>query len=148
MPQLHLNSTWRPPKSPIGMLQEDLWPDTWKILVACILHNQTARKQVDRVYPQLFAKYPSPEAMSLADPIELASMLKPLGLYNRRSRSLIKFSQEFEQKEWSTPSDLYACGSYADECYSVFCVGNWEEIESNDGSLKRYLEWLKKESNA
>ena len=55
-----MNSKWKPPKSPIGMLQEDLWPDVWKILVACILHNQTSRKQVDKVYPKLFKDYPNP----------------------------------------------------------------------------------------
>ena len=148
MPELHSKSNWRPPRSPIGMLQEDLWPDTWKILVACILHNQTARVQVDRVYPQLFEKYPSAVSMAAADPSELAELLRPLGLYNRRSRSLIRFSQEFEQKKWLMPSDLYACGNYADECYAVFCVGNWRGIESTDGSLKRYLQWLKEHDDA
>jgi methyl-CpG-binding domain protein 4 len=130
------------------MLQEDLWPDAWKILVACILHNQTARKQVDRVYPELFNKYPSSEVMALADPAELAELLRPLGLYNRRSKSLIRFSKEFESADWSMPSELYACGEYADDCYSVFCLGDWKSIESEDGSLKRYLQWLRSIENA
>ena len=126
---------WSPPKSPIGMLQEDLWPDVWKILVACILHNQTSRKQVDKVYGALFEKYPNAASMSEADPGFLANMLKPLGLYNRRSRSLIKFSQQFKEG-WSQPSELYACGKYADDCYKVFCSGDWEAVETTDGSLR------------
>ena len=148
MLESHANSSWKPPKSPVGMLQEDLWPDTWKILVACILHNQTARKQVDLVYPELFNKYPSSEVMALADPAELAELLRPLGLYNRRSKSLIRFSKEFESADWSMPSELYACGEYADDCYSVFCLGDWKGIESEDGSLKRYLQWLRSIENA
>ena len=148
MIELHTSSTWVPPKSPVGMLQEDLWPDTWKILVACILHNQTARKQVDRVYPELFARYPDPESMAAAEPTDLAELLRPLGLYNRRSKALIRFSEDFQNKEWHMPSELYACGEYADDCYSVFCLGDWEGVQSEDGSLKRYLQWLRSNNNA
>tara|TARA_B100000029_G_C17029236_1_gene761556 strand:+ start:135 stop:524 length:390 start_codon:yes stop_codon:yes gene_type:complete len=125
------------------MLQEDLWPDVWKILVACILHNQTNRKQVNKVYPELFEKYPDADSMSKADPAILSGMLKPLGLYNRRSNSLIKFSKEFLDNSWNSPSDLYACGKYADDCYSVFCTGDWHSVETQDGSLSRYIKWLR-----
>lgn len=139
---------WKPPKSPIGMLQEDLWPDTWKILVACILHNQTSRKQVDKVYPELFSRYPDASHMADADTEALASILRPLGLYNRRANSLKVFSHQYSSTEWKKPSELYACGKYADECYEVFCTGNWKTIKTNDGSLKRYVSWLWEGENA
>tara|TARA_Y100001963_G_scaffold124056_1_gene174542 strand:- start:362 stop:796 length:435 start_codon:yes stop_codon:yes gene_type:complete len=135
---------WKPPTSPIGMLQEYMWPNTWKILVTCILHNQTSRKQVDKVYENLFHQYPSAESMANADQTNLASILKPLGLYNRRSKSLIRFSQEFLASDWKTPSDLYACGKYADDCYKVFCTGEWREVSPSDHALNRYHEWLVK----
>ena len=132
------------PKSPIGMLQEEMWPDTWKILVVCILHNQTSRKQVDKVYEALFAKYPDANAMAAADPVILAEMLRPLGLYNRRSRSLIRFSKEFgDNLGWSTPSDLHACGKYADDCYKVFCKFDWNNTEPTDGALTKYVNWAR-----
>lgn len=137
---------WIPPKSPVGMLQEDLWPDEWKILVACILHNQTSRKQVDKVYPSLFDKYPSASVMASCDQLELADLLRPLGLHNRRSASLKKFSKQYSEQEWSTPSDLFACGKYADDCYSVFCTGDWRAVETTDGSLSRYIIWLESEN--
>ena len=143
-----MNNKWKPPKSPIGMLQEDLWPDAWKILVACILHNQTSRKQVDKVYKDLFAKYPTPVDLANADVSTLAKMLQPLGLYNRRANSLKKFSYQYENKKWKTPSELYACGKYADECYSVFCTGDWKSVDTEDGSLKRYIAWLWEKENA
>jgi len=86
--------------------------------------------------------------MSEAEPGELAELLRPLGLYNRRSKSLIRFSQEFDSMDWHMPSELYACGEYADDCYKVFCLGDWERVVSDDGSLKRYIEWLKSEKDA
>ena len=88
------------PKSPIGMLQEQMWPDQWKILIICMLHNQTSRKQVDKVYQKLFRSYPDAEKMANAQVDELAETLKPLGLYNRRSRSLVRFSKEYLELDW------------------------------------------------
>lgn len=140
---MELNKNWIPPISPVGMLQEDLWPDPWKILVACILHNQTSRKQVDKVYKKLFCSYPCAQSMADADQDSLALMLKPLGLYNRRSKSLIRFSQEYLESEWKKPSELYACGKYADDCFSVFCTGDWKNVNTQDGSLSRYIDWLR-----
>ena len=105
------------PLSPIGMLQEEMWPDVWKILIVCMLHNQTSRVQVDKVYKELFKKYPDAVSMSQASQESVAKIVKPLGLYNRRSNSLIKFSKEFVEKSWVYPSDLYGCGKYADDCY-------------------------------
>jgi methyl-CpG-binding domain protein 4 len=125
------------------MLQEDLWPNQWKILVACILHNQTSRKQVDKVYQDLFYNYPDAASLSVADQNFLARMLKPLGLHNRRSKSLIRFSREYLEVDWTKPSDLYACGKYADDCYKVFCTGKWQEVEPSDHALNMYHDFLR-----
>ena len=89
---------WVLPKSPIGMLQEDLWPDEWKVLIACLLHNLTTRKQVDKVYKILFDKYPDPESMSKAHETDLYDIVKPLGLWKKRSATLIRFSKEYLEK--------------------------------------------------
>ena len=134
---------WVPPKSPIGMLQEDLWPDEWKILVACILHNLTSRKQVDKVYKQLFSAYPDAQTMSRADVGKLKSIIKPLGMVNRRSKALVKFSQQYAQKKWTTPKELYGCGKYADDVWRVFIRGDWQRVEPNDHALNKYHDFLK-----
>ena len=126
------------------MLQEEMWPDVWKILVVCILHNQTSRKQVDRVYQEIFYNYPTEEHMASADPEKLAKILKPLGLYNRRSKSLIRFSREYVTNHWQTPSDLHGCGKYADDCYKVFCRFQWNDVEPTDHALNDYVKWARK----
>ena len=82
---------WSPPKSPIGMLQEELWPNEWKILVACLLHNQTSRKQVDKVYKELFRRWPTPNSLRVSDLQELQNLMKPLGMWRRRSATLQRF---------------------------------------------------------
>ena len=37
---------WHPPASPYGLIEEYLYEDPWKLLVACMLLNVTAGKQV------------------------------------------------------------------------------------------------------
>jgi len=39
-------ANWRPPRSPYGLLEELLWDRPWALLLACILLNQTTRRQV------------------------------------------------------------------------------------------------------
>ena len=74
------------------LLQEIYQDDSWKMMVCCILLNLTKRQQVDKVRHELFSKYPTEYEMIEADESELAEILKPLGLYNRRAKTLIKFS--------------------------------------------------------
>ena len=135
---------WSPPKSPIGMLQEEMWPDEWKILVVCSLHNQTSRKQVDKVYEELFETYPNPTAMSKAVHEELVQIIRPLGFYNRRARALVRMSKDFLEKNWKRASDLYGCGKYANDCYKVFCTGEWRDVEPTDHALNDYIDWMRK----
>lgn len=137
-------TTKKLPKSPIGMLQEEMWPDQWKILVVCMLHNQTSRKQVDKVYQELFSLYPDAEKMSNACNERVAQTLKPLGLQNRRSRSLIRFSKEYLVLDWKKPSELYGCGKYADDCYQVFCKFDWHGVSPTDHALNDYVDWARR----
>ncbi len=134
--------SWKPPRSPVGMLQEDLWPNEWKILVACLLHNQTSRKQVDKVYEELFQKYPTPNCMRNADVHDLQSLIKPLGMWKRRSKTLQRFSDEYLKKDWTTPKELYGCGKYAEDVWKVFCAGTWKEVEPTDHALNKYCDWM------
>lgn len=135
--------TWAPPKSPIGMLQEDLWPNEWKILVACLLHNQTSRKQVNKVYKELFRRYPTPDALRSAEAHELQILIKPLGMWRKRSVALQRLSDDYLEKEWITPKDLYGCGKYAEDVWTVFCVGDWKKVEPTDHALNSYCDWLR-----
>ena len=56
---------WIPPKSPYDLLQERFWPNEWKILVVCLMLNQTSRKQVEPMIQDFFLRYPDP--MSILD---------------------------------------------------------------------------------
>ena len=126
--------------SPYELLQEIYFDDPWKSQVCCILLNCTRRVQVDRVREELFLRYPDPEQMAAADPQELSSLLRPLGFYNRRARSLIRFSTEWLTKSWNHPRELYGIGQYAADSWDIF-YNDRLDINPDDGVLVKYVIW-------
>lgn len=64
----------------------------YELLVATILSAQCTDKRVNIVTPALFAKYPSPAAMSEANPEELQEMIKSTGFFRNKTKSLLGMS--------------------------------------------------------
>ena len=126
--------------SPYELLQEIYFDDPWKSQVCCILLNCTRRVQVDRIRAELFSKYSTPELMAEADPADLAELLRPLGFYNRRAKSLIRFSTEWITHNWQHPRELYGIGQYAADSWDIF-YNNRLDINPNDGVLVKYVIW-------
>jgi len=137
-----MNYNWTPPISPHGLIQESLWPNEWRILVSCLLLNQTTRKQVDRVIDELFHKYPGPASMAMANEDDLKSVIRSLGMSNKRATTLKRFSDEYMTKPWKTPKELYGCGKYAEDTWLIFCQGKWADVEPTDHALNNYHDYL------
>ena len=85
--------------------------------------------------------------MANADQEMLAELLKPLGFYNKRSKSLIKFSREWTDKEWKSPNELHGIGKYAQDSWEMFVNGNLVE-DPADHVLNRYYDWRKQQTQA
>ena len=141
---------WIPPRSPHDLLQERYWPGPWKVLVICLLLNQTSRRQLEPIIEGFFQKYQTPEDMVSCLYDDLVSDIKCLGLANRRAKTLKKFSLEllemFSQDDVKSVrvSKLYGCGKYASDAFSLFFVGNWRDIEPSDHALNDYHNFLQK----
>lgn len=127
-------------RSPFNLLQEIYWPDEWKILVCCILLNQTTRKQVDNIREEFFNRWPTPESLISADPEEVMSVIQSLGFKNRRINNLIKMSKQFISGDWNEASDLFGIGKYGNDSYQIFIKGNLI-IDPSDHALNKYMDW-------
>jgi methyl-CpG-binding domain protein 4 len=125
------------------MLQEIYRSEPWKMLIGCILLNQTTRTQVDKVRDILFERWPDPVEMGEANPQEIALVIKPLGLYNRRSKTLIKFSKDWTDKDWKEPIELHGIGKYAQDSWEIFQKNNFN-IVPTDKELIGFLKNLNK----
>jgi endonuclease-3 len=61
----------------------------FQLLVATILSAQCTDVQVNRVTPELFARFPEVEMMAGADLEELENLVRPTGFYRNKARSLL-----------------------------------------------------------
>ena len=118
-------------------MQEIYQQDGWKMLTCCMLLNLTNRKQVDTIRDELFSKYPTPKDMMNANQSELANLLKPLGLYNRRAKSLKKMSEGYV-KGFKSVDELYGIGQYAVDSWEIFQNNN-KNVNPTDKVLLSYL---------
>jgi endonuclease III len=64
----------------------------YELIVATILSAQCTDKRVNMVTPALFAKYPDPRSMSVANPEELQEMIKSTGFFRNKTKSLLGMS--------------------------------------------------------
>jgi methyl-CpG-binding domain protein 4 len=102
-----------------------------------MLLNLTNRRQVDTIRDELFSRYPTPKDMMKADQSELAELLKPLGLYNRRAKSLKKMSEGYV-KGFKSVDELYGIGQYAKDSWEIFQNNN-RKVNPTDKVLMEYL---------
>ena len=46
-------SLWEPPQSPYSLIEEELFGNPWRLLIACILLNKTSITQVQSLFSML-----------------------------------------------------------------------------------------------
>lgn len=132
-----------PPRSPFGLIQEDLWPNAWLILVAGMMLNCTSRKQVERVLPEFRRRWPTPQAFMKADVIDVADLCRPLGFANRRTVNLKKMTERYLAGPWQHARELPGVGEYGARAWEIFCLGSLGDEAPKDHALVRYFEWRK-----
>lgn len=136
-----------PPRSGFGLIQEDLWPDEWKVLVSCMMLNCTSRKQVEKVIPVFFLKWPNAESLSMADEKDISETISSLGFKNRRTKNLLKMSRAYLTKSWNDPRELPGIGEYAARAWEIFFSPKLGDTPPDDGALVVYWKWRKKHGN-
>ena len=57
--------------------------------MATILSAQTTDARVNMVTPELFARYPTPDALAHADPADVEAIIRSTGFYRNKARSII-----------------------------------------------------------
>lgn len=137
-----------PLRSPYCLIQEDLWPDKWKILISCILLNRTSRKQVEKILPTLFKLCPTPQDMIDCNIDLLTSVIAPLGFKNKRVITLIKLSKNFLEQNWKHARDLPGIGEYGSDVWDIFVRGIIPKSCPKDHALTLWWNWYTFHSSA
>jgi methyl-CpG-binding domain protein 4 len=119
------------------LIQEEYLTDPWKMLVCCILLNQTNNKQVRPILLDLFRYIPNPESASIANPLEISSIIKKTGFQNVKADRIIKLSNKWVSG-FKEVSELPGIGQYGKDSWEIFINKNLSIIPT-DKKLSAYL---------
>lgn len=67
--------------------------DPFHLVISVLLSAQTTDAQVNRVTPVLFVRFPTPEAMAAATPVEIAQIIHSLGFYKTKATHCVEAAQ-------------------------------------------------------
>ena len=65
----------------------------YELLIAVMLSSQTTDKMVNKVTCILYKKYDTLEKLATADIIDIKTIIKPLGNYNKKSNNIIEIAK-------------------------------------------------------
>ena len=83
------------------------YTNIFELSVATILSAQTTDKSVNKVTPTLFNKYPNPFSLAHASELEVAEIIKPLGLAKNKSRNIVAFAKKLvDEYDGIVPNDF------------------------------------------
>lgn len=118
----------------------------WKLLLAEILLQQTQAGRVEKFLDEFFCRYPTLESIASEDEEQLALVLAPLGLQNRRARRIKQLVTVLLENGGQVPRTrdgllgLPGVGQYVANAY--LCVAHGLALPSLDVNMARILERL------
>lgn len=103
----------------------------WELLVGVILSAQCTDAKVNEVTPELFRRYPTPEALATADPAEVEQLVRQTGMFRRKAASIQgagrMIAEEFDGEVPARMEDLLRLPGVARKSANVV-LGTWYGI--------------------
>lgn len=126
------------------LFQEELRLQPFWMLVACILINRTHWNQVKPVLAALQKRCKDARGMVHCPYDELIDIIRPLGLFNRRTAALRRFALAWTDgrpKNSEDVGDMPGCGLYAMQSWTIFVEGKKIPVsEVVDSKLAWYVQ--------
>ena len=72
--------------------------DAWQLVVATVLSAQTTDENVNRVAPDLFARWPAPEDLAGANPEDVEQVVFSTGFYRQKTKSIISLAVDLVER--------------------------------------------------
>ena len=76
----------------IKIIQEEYSNDPWKVLVCCILLNQTSNKQVRPLIESFFNRWPNSQSLLDEETLVISDFIKSTGFQNIKAKRIKDFS--------------------------------------------------------
>jgi len=123
------------------MVQEQI-DGPWQHMVGVICLNLTNRKQVKRVLPGFFEKWPGPEQLLRSRLMDIENEIWELGMFRVRALRILRMSIDFLKWDGVDAKQLYGIGQYGSDSYEIFFKKNYSIVPS-DKELRAYLDKLR-----
>lgn len=83
------------------------YQNPWQLLVVTVLSAQTTDENVNKVAPDLFARYPTPSDLAEANPEDVEELIFSTGFYRQKTKSIISLSRDLEDLyDGEVPTDI------------------------------------------
>ena len=124
-----------------SMMVQQQVKSEWQHMVGVMCLNLTYRKQVKKLLPKLFKRYPNASAFIRGRYKTQERMLRPLGMSTVRAKRLKYMSVDFLSWDGKDATDLHGIGKYGSDSYRIFYKNDIPE-DVEDKELKRYINEL------
>jgi endonuclease III len=142
---------------------EEAYPDArvyldsegaFQLLIATILSAQCTDVRVNMTTPALFARYATPAAIADADPADIEEIIRPLGFFRMKARSIIACSRHLvddcDGRVPETMDGLLRCRGVGRKTASVVLAGAFGQqtiaVDTHVGRVARRLGLSKSEN--
>jgi len=116
-----------PRATALSALKEEEDGDPFRILIGTILSQRTRDEMTTIATAQLFERFKTPEALAHARESEVRELIRPVGFYNTKARSVIRVSKQLvDEFGGVVPSDmgsllsLHSVGRKTANCVLVY----------------------------
>jgi endonuclease-3 len=113
------------------------YENPWQLLLATIMSAQSLDDTVNKVTPELFATYPTPQALAGADPEDVERIIHPTGFFRQKTKSIIGTSQHlveaFDGEVPRTIEELTKLRGVARKTANVVLANCWPQPGSDHG---------------
>ena len=110
----------------------------WQHMVGVMCLNLTYRKQVKKLLPKLFKRYPNASAFIRGRYNAQEKMLRPLGMSTVRVKRMRQMSLDFLSWDYKDATDLHGIGKYGSDSYKIFYKNEIPD-DVQDKELKKYI---------
>ena len=110
----------------------------WQHMVGVMCLNLTYRKQVKKLLPKLFKRYPNASSFIRGRYKTQERMLRPLGMSTVRAKRMRQMSLDFLSWNRKDATDLHGIGKYGSDSYRIFYKNEIPD-DVQDKELKKYI---------
>ena len=121
----------------IDLIQTHYLGDPWKIMISCILLNQTTNTQVRPVIVDLFNRFPTPNSIDRSLLSEISYIIRSTGFQNVKAKRIVDFTESWKSGQ-RDPEKFPGIGPYGRDSWKIFVQGI-TDISPSDKKLQIYL---------